>query len=57
MRPLRPEALVRWLDDLDGVAFAARLFWTGARARLLTRTAFLFASLAIVLFVTTLGTG
>lgn len=52
MSSIRPEAVVRWLDDLDAVAFAVQVFWAGAPARSLARVALLAAGLAGSLLLT-----
>jgi hypothetical protein len=47
---LRPEAVCRWLDDMDAVAYALPLFWHGAPALFLRRTLILvLTALALAL--------
>ena len=57
MSSIRPEAVVRCLDDLDAAAFAMRVFWAGAPARLLARVALLSAGLAGGLLLTAAAAG
>lgn len=48
MTGLRPERALRWLDSLDGLAYAARLAWAGYWGRRV-RLAVLLATLAFLL--------
>ena len=50
MKPIKPESVVRWLDELDGAAYALRVCWHGALVRGLS-AALIAAGIAGLLFL------